>query len=668
MTSTLNVSSVILKTYPEVSPWELDGVCFIQPLSYRPITPFPEDLYRAALVHAQKTGLNPFYIFCSNNPFVLDVPNTANSPLRPPTPLEAQSMPKVDFSETITLVDIVRSQSDDVVCRILVAGTTRVLKLFLGRGAAFLFDNEIAAYTRFRQCQTAASGAVLQCFGWAEVDTKFLKTVANMIPSFADAILAHGDHNARGILLEDLPDSEILSIKNITPAVADRALRALQSIHAAFVLHGSLDRDHIVVVPSQDRVVWENFSHSTSYGRRCGDISRKDLLAELAQAWDLLYRRLYPDSIIGYDANADTIDPQSLCDASSATSMSPSLPRAGKGAVNEEAASIILTYPEINYFSWDTPLLNLTPAPRHDDRLDTPELLQAAQAAYMATKYNPFANWYGTCPVKLPMNNSILATHYMTDIENYKAPTPLPQLLSSVSVEFREHINPSGNNPLMKVRIDGRERLLKIFSSARRQGPDERTDPKLRFEAEREAYAHLGHYGGSAAGAVPRCFGWFELSSDHVYGAIDIIRRTRARGFDKGKDPVWVFPIFDDGTPAVALILEYISNAETLSMDNITLGRADLTMRSLSRVHCSYVQHGDCDFNLSNILLVREGDSDSERIVFVDFDHAFAGSSTSDRSMCRMSVHGEFTRLWGQLYNVMLPLRRLRGDSSSATK
>ena len=163
---------------------------------------------------------------------------------------------------------------------------------FLGRGAAFLFDNEIAAYTRFRQCQTAASGAVLQCFGWAEVDTKFLKTVANMIPSFADAILAHGDHNARGILLEDLPDSEILSIKNITPAVADRALRALQSIHAAFVLHGSLDRDHIVVVPSQDRVVWENFSHSTSYGRRCGDISRKDLLAELAQAWDLLYRRL----------------------------------------------------------------------------------------------------------------------------------------------------------------------------------------------------------------------------------------------------------------------------------------------------------------------------------------------------------------------------------------
>ncbi|KAI0328727.1 hypothetical protein GY45DRAFT_1372085 [Cubamyces sp. BRFM 1775] len=123
---------------------------------------------------------------------------------------------------------------------------------------------------------------------------------------------------------------------------------------------------------------------------------------------------------------------------------------------------------------------------------------------------------------------------------------------------------------------------------------------------------------------------------------------------------------FDDGTPAVALILEYLSNAETLSMDNITLRRADLTMRSLSRIHCSYVEHGDFAFNLSNIFLVREGDN--ERIVCVDFGHAFAGSSTSDQSMCRMSVHGEFTRLWGQLYNFMLPLRRLRGDSSSATK
>ena len=155
MTSTLNVSSVILRTYPEVSPWELDGVCFIQPLSYRPIPPFPEDLYRAALVHAQKTGLNPFYIFCSNNPFVLDAPNTANSPLRPPTSLEAQSMPKVNLSEMITLVDIVRSQSDNVVCRILVAGTTRVLKLVCDcsrTSVPFSANESIVAVSGARRC------------------------------------------------------------------------------------------------------------------------------------------------------------------------------------------------------------------------------------------------------------------------------------------------------------------------------------------------------------------------------------------------------------------------------------------------------------------------------------------------------------------------------------
>ncbi|KAH9896553.1 hypothetical protein C8Q73DRAFT_415235 [Cubamyces lactineus] len=180
--------------------------------------------------------------------------------------------------------------------------------------------------------------------------------------------------------------------------------------------------------------------------------------------------------------------------------MSPSHPRPGKEAVNEEAASIILAYPDINCFSWDPPLFNLTPAPRRD--------------ALTLLSY---------CKPHKPLTNRRIATHsrtvVATVVDRYTAPTPLPQLPSSVVVEFREHINPSGNNPMMKVRIDGQpaERLLKIFSSARRQGPDEQTDPKLRFEAEREAYAHLEHYGGSAAAVVPRCFGWFELCGSSVW-------------------------------------------------------------------------------------------------------------------------------------------------------
>ena len=57
---------------------------------------------------------------------------------------------------------------------------------------------------------------------------------------------------------------------------------------------------------------------------------------------------------------------------------------------------------------------------------------------------------------------------------------------------------------------------------------------------------HLKHNGNFAAGAVAQCFGWFELSSVHVYDPIAMVRRSRERGFPEGSDPVWVFPIFDD--------------------------------------------------------------------------------------------------------------------------
>ena len=188
MTSTLNVSSIILKTYPEVSPWDLDGICFIRPLEYRPVPPYSDALYRAALMQAQKTGLNPFYIFCSNNPFVLDTPNISSSPLRLPTFTTAYSLANVD-SLAITLLDVLCGQTDHIVCRAVVAGTTRTLKLvgspslpafdiklmklllqFLGDDASALFDNELAAYIRFLRCGTASSQAVLQCHGWVEVE------------------------------------------------------------------------------------------------------------------------------------------------------------------------------------------------------------------------------------------------------------------------------------------------------------------------------------------------------------------------------------------------------------------------------------------------------------------------------------------------------------------
>ncbi|KAI0328726.1 hypothetical protein GY45DRAFT_947835 [Cubamyces sp. BRFM 1775] len=233
-------------------------------------------------------------------------------------------------------------------------------------------------------------GAVLQCLGWVELGANFLKTVANMSPSCADALLTHGDHNARGFLLEDLPDSETLLIKNVTPAIADWALRALQSISRHLLIATAL-LSYPLKTEWSGRIL-ATLRPAAAAGIYISQRSPRRVGAGLG------FYLQETHSIIGYDANADTIDPLSLCDATPATSMSPSLPRPGKGVVNEAAASIILAFPEINYFSWNLPLLNLTPAPAHDDHFNTPELLQAAQAAYISAETDPFASWYRTCP------------------------------------------------------------------------------------------------------------------------------------------------------------------------------------------------------------------------------------------------------------------------------
>lgn len=68
-----------------------------------------------------------------------------------------------------------------------------------------------------------------------------------------------GDRLPRGIVLEFFPDAEVLTLENITPALTDRALRALYDIHSAYVQHCAVTRRHMLVLPG-NRVVWADFS------------------------------------------------------------------------------------------------------------------------------------------------------------------------------------------------------------------------------------------------------------------------------------------------------------------------------------------------------------------------------------------------------------------------
>lgn len=96
-------------------------------------------------------------------------------------------------------------------------------------------------------------------------------------------------HCWKGLILEDLSRFSPLSIHNVSGTVVSSALKALSKVHSAFVQHGNLARQHVMLHPETGRVVWVDFSCAS-----CGEgaVSRQSLFHELAQTWSLLYEKL----------------------------------------------------------------------------------------------------------------------------------------------------------------------------------------------------------------------------------------------------------------------------------------------------------------------------------------------------------------------------------------
>ncbi|KAI0666371.1 hypothetical protein C8Q78DRAFT_1059137 [Trametes maxima] len=681
----INLSSVVLETYPDSSPWDLDPPLFAAvPDGYAPCNPFPQRLKDAALEQARRTGLNPFYFMCWTNPFVLDYPGPRGTP-SPVLSCEKFSAhttaPLPDISEAITraldtsTIEPVANGVDSMY-RICVDGETRILKLFLKPIAGNFeasFKKEAAAHARFSRFGTWNSSAVLQCHGVATLDIEPLKCVA-MRPSVSspaclrNLVVVYNSRTVHGLVFDDLGGAEVLSINNVTYPVADKALRALHEIHNAYVLQGAPTSRSILVGKGdsdEERVVWVDFSMSSCPENDANNVTRAGLLDELARGWSLLYARLIPDSLIGYEPDENSVDPWQLGRGFSASPLPPIRPRTPQSTPKDEVLARLFSYPEINLFSWDPPLHNLTPAPKDDDKFDSTEFLLAVKAAMSTnlSRRNPFLKWYGTCPL------SILTPSFFAEgakpFSSYQKPPPIAQL-PTTPVTFLEHICPTGNRALFRVLIDGQQRLLKIFSSAVKQDNDDDKTSKERFDIELSAYSHLMHSGAGAIGVVPMCYGWMELSTQLARDANRFIRDTTLKQpvpqepldyYSTYRPPTMVSPIFDDEdfSPAAALVLEYLPKSEPLANGNITPRRADMALKALSFVHGAYVRHGDM-LNSRNILVVHEDQGRPERVVFVDFDHA-ADPSWDD--VPRISLLNEISSLWVLSYNYMLSQNRL---------
>ncbi|KAI0828567.1 hypothetical protein BC628DRAFT_1428522 [Trametes gibbosa] len=663
--TTLNVSHLILRCYPERAPWDLIPTSMLACSDISSLSiqyALPERLQRAALAQAQRTGLNPFHRKSWNNPYVLDnesVGCTSPTPIMEfgsPLPPAHPSPP-----DAIIIGEVIHTNpaTGCIVCTCRVQGQTetRILKLFTGKEAQQRFQAEVAAHVRLsRMADGDSVGAVPQYHGWVEIEYHLLQSMVNLpgsSQSLRMSVDAHGVRGARGILMEDLTRGKTLSIDNIDAKTAHTVLKSLHAVHRVHVVHGQLTRHNVLVLPSEQRVVWLGFSHAVCRPHEDEtELTRRLLLAELAEGWDLVYTRLLADSLIGFkaDENQSLIDPKTLSVAYSRITPveSAARPRPASISIQDEIITLLLSYPEVDIFSWSPPVYNLIPQPRLDHRYDDQDFLDALKATLW--EKNHLDQWHGMCPLLIEWSQFECG---IKTFEEYKPPQSIPQLSSDTTIEFLAHVFPRGNHPLIRVRIGTEERVLKIFSKEKREGYNDVIDAKERFEAELDAYAHLVHYGASASGAVPHCYGWIELSPAHVYDAIKLIKKTRERGFEPEEEPLWVSPIFDDGTLSRALVLECLPDSEAISLKNTTHEIAELAMRALGHVHRAYVLHGDLT-NLDNIRVVL-GDGPL-RVIILDFDHS---NTHRGGGLNRLRLLSELRDMWGTFFEIIIPQQRI---------
>ncbi|KAJ3552279.1 hypothetical protein NM688_g4232 [Phlebia brevispora] len=312
---------------------------------------------------------------------------------------------------------------------------------------------------------------------------------------------------------------------------------------------------------------------------------------------------------------------------------------------------VLAAYPEKSAFDWDPLLHNLAPNDLSKLIEDTPEFRAAVRAQAQKDSMNPLWRWYGTNPVTvfdLKLQDAYLP------ITAYTTPPPLPQIDMSKDITVLEQLNLEGSTPMFKVQVGDSVRVIKVFMDA---DPEEVVDhpdrdmpsiAMVRFRREKEAYAHLLHYGACQKRVVPMCYGWAELPSSLVeelserFGDVD--------GAEQVSQDIACLK--DLSRPPKAIMLEYIEDAVNLSLSNVSTKIAETVLRALCVVHACYVKHNN--IARRNILVLKD-----KRVVLVDFGHAYCVSRKKPDFVRRQDLLKELSRAWSFLYADLLPDQRI---------
>lgn len=165
------------------------------------------------------------------------------------------------------------------------------------------FRKESEAHAHLLHYGVTKTGSVPHCYGWFNLKKEDVIHIAEFpAPPLEETDdlsyeevqpLTVTRRPPKGILLEYLADATEITLPKVTAEIADTALRALYNIHAAYVKHGDIRSQNILLLPT-GRVVWVDFDKSVcaSDHNRRHRINRKDLLDELSECWSYFYTGL----------------------------------------------------------------------------------------------------------------------------------------------------------------------------------------------------------------------------------------------------------------------------------------------------------------------------------------------------------------------------------------
>jgi len=131
-----------------------------------------------------------------------------------------------------------------------------IVKLF-SRELKIRYTAETKAYRYLQHYEVTSQGVVPKLYGiLPSLDKKKLHAI------LGDSVPDDGPIKfpASAIFMEYLEDAERPSAANMTPELAEEALRGLRLIHNAHVLHRDTELRNLLIYPTTNRAIWIDFS------------------------------------------------------------------------------------------------------------------------------------------------------------------------------------------------------------------------------------------------------------------------------------------------------------------------------------------------------------------------------------------------------------------------